>query len=87
MLLVLCPYVLAGCVYVEVYVQCVGLLLVILQVICLSPTFDLAKQTGSVLEQMAKFCPEIRVMYAVRGERGEEESCNLTSSCFLLFLL
>ena len=40
------------------------------QVICLSPTFDLAKQTGSVLEQMSKFAPEIRMAYALRGERG-----------------
>ena len=40
------------------------------QVICLSPTFDLAKQTGSVLEQMSKFAPEIHMAYALRGERG-----------------
>ena len=40
------------------------------QVICLSSTFDLAKQTGSVLEQMSKFAPEIRMAYALRGERG-----------------
>ena len=39
------------------------------QVICLSPTFDLAKQTGSVVEQMARYCPEIKVNYALRGLR------------------
>ena len=39
------------------------------QVVCLSPTFDLAQQTGSVLQQMAKFLP----VNAVRGMRGEEE--------------
>ena len=41
-----------------------------LQVICLSPTFDLARQTGSVLETMSKFATEIRMVYALRGERG-----------------
>lgn len=41
------------------------------QVICLSPTFDLAQQTGGVLKQMAKYCPEISMAYAVRGERVE----------------
>ena len=41
-----------------------------LQVICLSPTFDLARQTGSVLETMLKFATEIRMVYALRGERG-----------------
>ena len=39
------------------------------QVICLSPTFDLAKQTGGVLVQMAKFYPEIKVAYGVRGQK------------------
>ena len=37
--------------------------------ICLSPTFDLARQTG-VLETMSKFATEIRMVYALRGERG-----------------
>lgn len=41
------------------------------QIICLSPTFDLAKQTGNVLTQMAKFCPDLKMVYALRGERGE----------------
>lgn len=41
------------------------------QIICLSPTFDLAQQTGSVLHQMASHCPEITMAYAVRGQRVE----------------
>ena len=42
-----------------------------LQVICLSPTFDLAQQTGNVLKQMGKFSPNIRMVYAVKGVRGK----------------
>lgn len=45
------------------------------QVLCLSPTYELAIQTGEVAARMAKFCPEIRIRYAVRGEeitRGEK---------------
>ncbi|KAL7025285.1 hypothetical protein ACKWTF_013430 [Chironomus riparius] len=38
------------------------------QVLCLSPTYELAIQTGEVAARMAKFCPEIRIRYAVRGE-------------------
>lgn len=44
------------------------------QVLCLSPTYELAIQTGEVAARMAKFCPELRIRYAVRGEeitRGE----------------
>ncbi|XP_067051953.1 ATP-dependent RNA helicase DDX19A-like isoform X2 [Acropora muricata] len=39
------------------------------QVICLSPTYELALQTGQVAEKMGKFCPEIKIGYAVRGEK------------------
>ena len=39
--------------------------------ICLSPTYELALQTGQVAEKMGKFCPEVKIGYAVRGERGE----------------
>ncbi|KAK2556340.1 ATP-dependent RNA helicase DDX19A [Acropora cervicornis] len=39
------------------------------QVICLLPTYELALQTGQVAEKMSKFCPEIKIGYAVRGER------------------
>jgi ATP-dependent RNA helicase DDX19/DBP5 len=44
------------------------------QVLCLSPTYELAIQTGEVAARMAKFCPDILIRYAVRGEeiqRGE----------------
>lgn len=37
-------------------------------IICLSPTYELAIQTGEVLKKMATFMPEIKVRYAVRGE-------------------
>lgn len=39
-------------------------------IICLSPTYELAIQTGEVLKKMATFMPEIKVRYAVRGEEG-----------------
>lgn len=39
------------------------------QVVCLSPTYELALQTGQVAEKMKQFCPEIKIGYAVRGER------------------
>ncbi|XP_018414520.1 PREDICTED: ATP-dependent RNA helicase DDX25-like [Nanorana parkeri] len=39
------------------------------QCICLSPTFELALQTGQVIEQMGKFCDGIEVVYAIRGNR------------------
>lgn len=42
------------------------------KVLCLSPTFELAIQTGEVAAHMAKFCPEIEMKYAVRGEEGFE---------------
>jgi len=37
-------------------------------IICLSPTFELAIQTGDVAKKMAAHCPEIRIRFAVRGE-------------------
>ncbi|XP_054853848.1 ATP-dependent RNA helicase DDX25 [Eublepharis macularius] len=39
------------------------------QCLCLSPTFELAEQTGQVVEKMGKFCVNIGVTYAVRGKR------------------
>lgn len=36
------------------------------QVLILSPTYELARQTGSVAERMAKFRPDIRFKYAIR---------------------
>ncbi|GAB6019785.1 DEAD-box helicase Dbp80 [Chamberlinius hualienensis] len=44
------------------------------QAICLSPTYELAVQTATFMKQMAKFCPDITIRLAVRGEevaRGE----------------
>ncbi|KAL7306605.1 DEAD-box helicase Dbp80 [Trichogramma pretiosum] len=38
------------------------------QVLCLSPTYELAIQTGEVAAKMSKHCPEIKIKYAVRGE-------------------
>lgn len=38
------------------------------QVLCLSPTYELAIQTGEVAAKMAKFCPDIKLKYAVRRE-------------------
>lgn len=51
------------------------------QVLCLSPTYELAIQTGEVAARMAKFCPEIRIRYAVRGEeisRGAKLSVSVS---------
>ncbi|XP_054721031.1 ATP-dependent RNA helicase DDX19A-like [Uloborus diversus] len=44
-------------------------------VLILSPTYELAMQTGNVAKQIAKFCPSIEFCFAVRGEhleRGEK---------------
>jgi len=38
------------------------------QVLCLSPTYELAIQIGDVAMKMAQFCPEISIRFAVRGE-------------------
>jgi len=40
------------------------------QVVCLSPTYELAIQTGEVAAKMSTYCPNIRLRYAVRGEDG-----------------
>ncbi|XP_073476364.1 ATP-dependent RNA helicase DDX25-like [Aquarana catesbeiana] len=39
------------------------------QCICLSPTFELAVQTGGVIERMGTFCEDIKIVYALRGNR------------------
>uniref|UniRef100_M3YFM9 RNA helicase n=1 Tax=Mustela putorius furo TaxID=9669 RepID=M3YFM9_MUSPF len=39
------------------------------QCLCLSPTYELALQTGKVIEQMGKFHPELKLAYAVRGNK------------------
>lgn len=38
------------------------------QVLCLSPTYELAVQTGEVAAEMSRFCPDIKLIYAIRGE-------------------
>ncbi|QQP42326.1 Uncharacterized protein FKW44_016946 [Caligus rogercresseyi] len=38
------------------------------RVLCLSPTYELALQTGEVATKMSQFSPELTVRYAVRGE-------------------
>ncbi|XP_051176370.1 DEAD-box helicase Dbp80 [Leptopilina boulardi] len=38
------------------------------QVLCLSPTYELAVQTGEVTAKMSQYCPEIKIKFAVRGE-------------------
>ncbi|XP_026470963.1 DEAD-box helicase Dbp80-like [Ctenocephalides felis] len=44
------------------------------QAICLSPTYELAIQTGKVAAQMSQYCPDISIKYVVRGEfrRGQK---------------
>ena len=41
------------------------------QCLCLSPTYELALQTGKVVESMGQFLPNLKVAYAVRGNRGK----------------
>ena len=55
-------------------------------IICLSPTFELAIQTGDVAKKMAAHCPEIRIRFAVRGEEGKD-FCFHSSRWFVEFLL
>uniref|UniRef100_A0A673BUW5 RNA helicase n=1 Tax=Sphaeramia orbicularis TaxID=375764 RepID=A0A673BUW5_9TELE len=45
------------------------------QCLCISPTYELALQIGQVIEQMGKFYPEVKLAYAIRGnklERGKK---------------
>nr|XP_019962077.1 PREDICTED: ATP-dependent RNA helicase DDX19A-like [Paralichthys olivaceus] len=41
------------------------------QCLCISPTYELALQIGQVIEQMGKFCPDVQLAYAIRGNRME----------------
>lgn len=43
----------------------------IFKVVCISPTYELAIQTGEVASKMAQYCPEIQLKYAVQGEEGK----------------
>lgn len=38
------------------------------QAICLAPTYELAMQIGEVVTKMAKFMPQVKVHYAVKGQ-------------------
>ena len=38
------------------------------QVLCLSPTYELALQIGEVASRMSQYCPDLTMKYAVRGE-------------------
>ncbi|KAL7864202.1 hypothetical protein AOLI_G00156220 [Acnodon oligacanthus] len=44
------------------------------QCLCISPTYELALQTGKVVEQMGRFYPEVKLAYAVRGNKMERGS-------------
>ncbi|XP_049611110.1 ATP-dependent RNA helicase DDX19A-like isoform X1 [Syngnathus scovelli] len=44
------------------------------QVLCIAPTYELALQIGQVMQQMGKFCPDIKLAYAVRGCKAERGS-------------
>ncbi|NXF40509.1 DDX25 helicase, partial [Nyctibius bracteatus] len=39
------------------------------QCLCLAPTYELALQIGHVLEAVGRFCADIQVTYAIRGNR------------------
>ncbi|XP_065836078.1 ATP-dependent RNA helicase DDX19A-like [Oscarella lobularis] len=41
------------------------------QVLILSPTYELAVQTGDVISEMARFIPEIKIMLAIKGKKPE----------------
>ncbi|KAM9786072.1 ATP-dependent RNA helicase DDX19A [Neosynchiropus ocellatus] len=39
------------------------------QCLCISPTYELALQIGQVIRQMGTFCPDVKMAYAIRGNR------------------
>ncbi|KAM9410105.1 ATP-dependent RNA helicase DDX19B [Pholidichthys leucotaenia] len=39
------------------------------QCLCVSPTYELALQTGKVIEQMGSHYPEVQLVYAIRGNK------------------
>ncbi|XP_038579499.1 ATP-dependent RNA helicase DDX19A [Micropterus salmoides] len=41
------------------------------QCLCISPTYELALQIGQVIEQMGKFCPDVKLAYGIRGSKME----------------
>lgn len=44
------------------------------QCLCVSPTYELALQTGKVIEQMGKHYPEVQLVYAIRGNKCKAPS-------------
>ena len=44
------------------------------QVLCLSPTYELALQIGEVATKMSQFCPDLTFKYAVKGETMDRGS-------------
>lgn len=40
------------------------------QCICLAPTYELAVQIGQVVCEMSQFLPDVKIRYAVKGEKG-----------------
>lgn len=46
----------------------------VLQVLCLSPTYELAIQTGEVAAKMSQHRKDIQLRFAVRGEEGKTKS-------------
>ena len=57
-----------------------------MKVICILPTYELALQTGQMAEKMGKFCLEVKIGYAVRGERGEKHEPGKIIMCKTLGL-
>lgn len=47
------------------------------QVLCLSPTYELAIQTGEVAAKMSQHRKDIQLRFAVRGEEGTSKRCIL----------
>lgn len=37
--------------------------------LCVSPTYELALQTGKVIEQMGQYYSEVKLVYAIRGNK------------------
>lgn len=58
-----------------------ALLLSLHQCLCVSPTYELALQTGKVIEQMGKHYPEVRLVYAIRGNKCKWFAERVNGSC------
>lgn len=50
------------------------------QILCLSPTYELAIQTGEVAAKIAQFSP-IKLRYAVRGEESKYIWLSKSKNC------